>query len=310
MSQQGWSERDNEEDDLQYHQLLNVQSDSGISDGEGGPRSLKTLVPRTRAVYTPKKRAEKDKARAPRKEYVPATTARRPVVCTCTAEYYDMQRLFQHYTHLAMRPTVFDDVVHIKFGARHTTSIDAEASGNKFDVFFFSYGVFVCWGVGENEVAAIRREVAGFESKVLDEEEFEEFDYAHADKFYIDRLKDEIVLNSDLTEEEDIIAKCAISHGLALGVKLAVFEEAIEKTIQGTKHLPEDLSLDGTINMSSKDISRIIGELFIQRNCVNLHSDILGVPDFFWENSELVFYSISCVLPPLKAYSVRNHCML
>ena len=94
-----------------------------------------------------------------------------------------MQRLFQHvivqfpsrfsamslfarglqYTHFAMRPTVFDDVVHIKFGARHTTSIDAEASGNKFDVFFFSYGVFVCWGVGENEVAAIRREVAGFE---------------------------------------------------------------------------------------------------------------------------------------------------
>ena len=61
--------------------------------------------------------------------------------------------------------------------------------------------------------------------------------------------KDEIVLNSELTEEEDIIAKCAISHGLALSVKLAVFEEAIEKTIQGTKHLPEDLALDGTINM-------------------------------------------------------------
>ena len=94
-------------------------------------------------------------------------------------------------------------------------------------------------------------------------------------------------MNSDLTEDEDIIAKCAISHGLALSVKLAVFEEAIEKTIQGTKHLPEDLAQDGTINMSSTEISSIIGELFIQRNCVNLHSDILDVPDFFWENSEL-----------------------
>jgi len=25
----------------------------------------------------------------------------------------------------------------------------------------------------------------------------------------------------------------------------------------------------------------------LQRNSVNLHSDILDVPDFFWENSEL-----------------------
>ena len=54
--------------------------------------------------------------------------------------------------------------------------------------------------------------------------------------------------NCDLTcnnpdpEPKDVIAKCAIAHGLALSVKLAVFEEAIEKTIQGTKHLPEDLA--------------------------------------------------------------------
>lgn len=88
------------------------------------------------------------------------------------------------------------------------------------------------------------------QEKVLDEDEVEteEFEYAHADKFYIDRLKahtpranktselmcapwqDEIVLNSDLTQEEDIIAKCAISHGLALGVKLAFFEEAVIPT--------------------------------------------------------------------------------
>jgi len=47
--------------------------------------------------------------------------------------------------------------------------------------------VFVCWGGGETGLAAVRREVTGFEVKELEEEEFDEFDYAHADKFYIDR---------------------------------------------------------------------------------------------------------------------------
>jgi len=71
-------------------------------------------------------------------------------------------------------------------------------------------------------------------------------------------LKDEIILKSDLSRSEEIIAKCAISHGLALCVKLSVYEENIERTIQGTKHLPEELAADGGIKMSSHDISRIL----------------------------------------------------
>ena len=51
-----------------------------------------------------------------------------------------------------------------------------------------------------------------------------------------------------------------------------VFEAEIEKTIQGTKHLPEELALDGSIHMSDQDISKIIGEIFIQRNSVRAYS--------------------------------------
>jgi len=30
-----------------------------------------------------------------------------------------------------------------------------------------------------------------------------------------------------------------------------------------------------------------MGELFIARNSINLHLDVLDTPDFFWENSEV-----------------------
>ena len=64
------------------------------------------------------------------------------------------------YTALGMRPTVFDDVVHVKFGAGTSSMM---GNDTVFDGFFFAYGVFVCWGVGEEEVAAVRRELKEFE---------------------------------------------------------------------------------------------------------------------------------------------------
>ena len=66
-----------------------------------------------------------------------------------------------------------------------------------------------------------------------------------------------------------------------------MFESEIEKTIQGTKHLPEQLAVDGSIHMTDMEISQIIGEIFMQRSSVNLHLDVLDMPDFFWERPEL-----------------------
>jgi len=206
-----------------------------------------------------------------------------------------------------MKPQIFDDVVHIEFGVLAGSHVNLDGSESKdptawtlsaatagekaFDAFFFPFGVFVCWGVSDKEIEALQEELLEFEVKPLDPDDVtvsqEEFDFRYDSKIYIDRLKDEIILNDDFSRSDDVDAKCAISHGLSLCVKLSVFEAEIEKTIQGTKHLPEELALDGSIHMSDQDISKIIGEIFIQRNSVNLHLDVLDMPDFFWERPEL-----------------------
>ena len=38
--------------------------------------------------------------------------------------------------------------------------------------------------------------------------------------------QDHISLEAMLTDEDDMLAKCAVSHALALHIKLAVFEQA------------------------------------------------------------------------------------
>ncbi len=53
-----------------------------------------------------------------------------------------------------------------------------------------------------------------------------------------------------------------------------------------TKNIPEELAHRGKISLARKEISKRIGELFIERTSVNLHSDILDAPVFIWDHPE------------------------
>jgi hypothetical protein len=48
--------------------------------------------------------------------------------------------------------------------------------------------------------------------------------------------------------------------------------------------LQQNLAMTGQIHMTQDQISREVGKLFMERNSINLESDILDTPDFLWEN--------------------------
>jgi uncharacterized Rmd1/YagE family protein len=50
--------------------------------------------------------------------------------------------------------------------------------------------------------------------------------------------------------------------------------------------LPERLAKHGKISLDRTEICKKIGQLFIERNSVNLYSDILDTPEFFWEQEQ------------------------
>lgn len=136
------------------------------------------------------------------------------------------------------------------------------------------------WGFTDEEERNILASLKEFEKEPIAKAEIDEFTFIYGDTMGID--EDEIILQT-----KNMLTKLAISHGLAQSVKLTTFEETIQNTIDKTKYLPENLAKKGKIAMSRKGISLKMGELFTERNFINLHSEILDTPEFFWNYPEL-----------------------
>jgi uncharacterized Rmd1/YagE family protein len=195
--------------------------------------------------------------------------------CTsyCTASSYKIPALFE-FLKTKGSTKLFKDVIHFNIN---------ENNISKGDVFYFSYGVVVSWGLNDMEEALFLSYVKSFEKHPSLRTERDDFSYSYGDTSKI--VEDEITL-----EDTQPLTKLSISHGLAQSVKLTIFEALIQETITQTKYLPKELAGSGKISLSRKEMSKKMGEIFINRNFINLHADILDVPEFFWNHPELEAY--------------------
>ena len=98
------------------------------------------------------------------------------------------------------------------------------------------------------------------------------------------------VSNDVMTLPDDTSAKQRLALSFAMGQStiLAVFESRVEHKVQEYKYIPETLASSGKIKIPSKKIGTMIGEIFVIRHDLNLHTDILDTPDFFWEEEKYV----------------------
>lgn len=187
----------------------------------------------------------------------------------CTASAYKMKPLYETLRS-QYKTTNFRDVIHI----------EVKSNGLSGEVFIFSFGSTVCWGLAKDKEQAIIDALLPFSEHPLTEIETDEFTYIYGETQKV--VEDEIVLPN-----ADILTKLALSQGIAQSVKLGTFENALQRTFNKTKQIPEDLAKYGKISLSKKEIRRKMGELFIERNSINLHADVLDIPEFFWEYPEL-----------------------
>jgi uncharacterized Rmd1/YagE family protein len=89
-----------------------------------------------------------------------------------------------------------------------------------------------------------------------------------------------------ISSTDDPVEKLAISFAFAQSVKLGFFEALLESTTEAIKPIPEQLAAKGSTNIDIKQVAKLTGRLFLERNEVNLYSNILDIPDFFWEAEE------------------------
>ena len=146
-------------------------------------------------------------------------------------------------------------------------------------IVLFKFGVFICWDVEFENIKFFMDFIKNFELNSFKIHFNEELNYTLENEFKINF--DTIYLN-DLSS----ISKIAISQALAQNIKLDQFEKELITTIENNSNIPLQLANTGKINLTKKEISKKIGELFLVKSKMNLHYDLLDTPEFFWEYPE------------------------
>ncbi|KAF7456585.1 YagE family protein [Cryptosporidium felis] len=157
--------------------------------------------------------------------------------------------------------------------------------------YVFKFGCVVGWDLTRTERIAIVNILKTFIKQPLHttSEGFQDDDMTYFWGESPSIKQDNIHLVSDC-----LLEKLSYSYALSQSVKLSVFESVVDENIDSTRSLPESLAKSGTIKDNREDISKRIGELFINRFYINLQTDILDTPDLFWDLQDFEPHYITC----------------
>ncbi len=195
-------------------------------------------------------------------------------VAYCTASSYDLAGLAGAYKRKGFTTRLLRDVLHI-------SAIDTPV-----DIYLFNHGSFVCWGLKKSQELKWLERVKKYSIGPLGTIEVDHFCFRFGEETSIDahdRFKlDVLTLDSDNPQ-----IKLAISYGLAQSIKLEAFEDAIVSAIRKNSALPQEIASRGIISLSRGSIFKRMGEIFIARSSINLNSEYLDMPEFFWRNPNL-----------------------
>ncbi|TGZ80946.1 DUF155-domain-containing protein [Ascodesmis nigricans] len=153
------------------------------------------------------------------------------------------------------------------------------------DVFLFQYGVVVIWGMTIADEKRLLRDIAKFEMEKLsdDDVQVENFNFYVTDS-YQPRIYNDFIA---LRDNSNYMVKLSISHAIAQSVKISLFEDLVDNTIEDTNSIPTDIATSGKVNMSRREIMKHIGELFILRININLQGSVLDSPELMWAEPQL-----------------------
>lgn len=166
-------------------------------------------------------------------------------------------------------------------------------------MFFFREGSVVFWNVEEKTMKKAMRlleqhEIQPYEVALVHWEN-EEINYSIGEG-NTKLQRGNFVLNSEMDPDEAVLERFAFSNALCLSVKLAIWEVALDNFVESIQPIPEMLKSGKRVKLSRADVMQKIGELFALRHCINLSSDLLITPDFYWDRENLEqLYEKTCL---------------
>ncbi len=198
-------------------------------------------------------------------------------VSFCTAVGYDLTALANSLDRKDYQIKLLRDVLYLK-NLRYGS-----------ELFIFNHGCFVCWGLTKRAEQKWIHYIKAYSREPLTNTEMDFFSFQLGEETNIvthERFKLDIIT----LESTDPQIKLAISYGLAQSIKLEAYEAAIQETVKKNNILPRDIAHYGSISLSRRAIFRRMGDLFLARSSINLNSEFLDTPEFFWRNPNLEMY--------------------
>uniref|UniRef100_A0A1B6LNY5 DUF155 domain-containing protein n=1 Tax=Graphocephala atropunctata TaxID=36148 RepID=A0A1B6LNY5_9HEMI len=189
-------------------------------------------------------------------------------------------------------------------------------------IYFFREGSVVFWNTPELECISVldflkRYQIGSYDRKlILAEREIMSYSYSLSNKRSVLDNNKFCVSSAPGREALEItLDKFTLSNAMSLSVKLGIWEASLNQYIDSIEYVVEDLKNGKALRISRKEVTRKTGELFALRHSINLSSDLLDVPDFYWENDELEtlylqlcsYFSISRRTRVMN--EKLNHCM-
>ncbi|XP_002734214.1 required for meiotic nuclear division protein 1 homolog [Saccoglossus kowalevskii] len=241
-------------------------------------------------------------------------------VCTAfsTAKQYNLEHLsFDLQAHqlcrLSQMPQDVQDVLHMNIGDSENEETDNEPG----EIFFFREGSVVLWNVSDLKMKKVMRilskhEINSYEVALVNWEN-EQMAYRYSEQA-TKLSKGDIILNSVSSKDLTVLEKFTFANALALSVKLAIWEYSLDRFVSSIEWVPEYLKAGKQLKMSREDVMKKVGELMHLRHLINLSSDLLMTPDFYWDREELehIFNTMCNYLNIARRTKVMNeklnHC--
>jgi uncharacterized Rmd1/YagE family protein len=188
---------------------------------------------------------------------------------SCVADSLSLPDIVLRCSEQGLESNIYDELLHVV----------SYSKSKRIDSFYFEFGPVIVWGADEREEMSFLK-LAKLDINEISEQAKDVIDYNYdtsIEKPYIDEERGEIILSDD-----SLLLKLSISYALAQSAKLNILEASVSRLIDETDPIQKELALTGSISLSKKQISKQIGRLFSERYSINLLSNLLDTPEFFW----------------------------
>lgn len=158
-------------------------------------------------------------------------------------------------------------------------------------IFVFKNGTVVCWGMKRYLIPQLLSYLRSFADNPIHSNVHDEFSYRIAEQTTIKPHDyfDVDCLTLDAAEDGDEL-RLSLSYGFSQSVKLQYFEMLIEHLAERYTPFIETVSKTGDIPISRKKIQQANGEILGTKTELNLISNFLYHPKYFWQHPTLEQY--------------------